>query len=179
MSNEKRPVGSVSDASMSPFESLTTKVLPSRIWTRPLLIVSSSQEPRVGRRLRERGGPGRSRWKSTNSWTSPSTLIAPRSSAASAFVLPLAMPSNSDLSAETTQSARRFWRETARSPLTTVTSQRSVFFPSLRSNRTVPVAFSSSGSCPRSTSASKNSAVASVIIPPPRLSLSASSAFMP
>ena len=33
---------------MSPFESLTTKVLPSRIWTAPLLIVSSSHDPRSG-----------------------------------------------------------------------------------------------------------------------------------
>ena len=42
VSNEKRPVGSVSDASMSPRASLTTNVLPSRILTRPLLIASSS-----------------------------------------------------------------------------------------------------------------------------------------
>ena len=35
VSNEKRPVGSVSDASMSPFSPLTTNVLPSRIFTRP------------------------------------------------------------------------------------------------------------------------------------------------
>jgi hypothetical protein len=41
VSNEKRPVGSVSDASMSPLESLTTKVLPSRIWTLSSLMAAS------------------------------------------------------------------------------------------------------------------------------------------
>jgi hypothetical protein len=38
VSKENSPVGSVSDASMSPRSSLTTNVLPSRIWTRSLLI---------------------------------------------------------------------------------------------------------------------------------------------
>ena len=42
MSNEKRPVGSVGDASMSPRSSHTTNVLPSRIRTIWLAIVSPS-----------------------------------------------------------------------------------------------------------------------------------------
>ena len=41
VSNENRPVGSVSEASMSPCSSLTTKVLPSRILTSSLMTASS------------------------------------------------------------------------------------------------------------------------------------------
>src|SRR5262245_17172018 len=44
VSNEKRPVGSVRDASMSPRASLTTNVLPSRMLTRSA-IVWSREEP--------------------------------------------------------------------------------------------------------------------------------------
>ena len=40
VSNENRPVGSVSDASMSPRGSLTTKVFPSRILTTPSLTIA-------------------------------------------------------------------------------------------------------------------------------------------
>ncbi len=43
MSNENSPVGSVSDASMSPRASLTTKVLPSRILTSSSLMIPSSR----------------------------------------------------------------------------------------------------------------------------------------
>jgi hypothetical protein len=41
VSYEKRPVGSVRDASMSPRASLTTKVLPSKILTLPSLTACS------------------------------------------------------------------------------------------------------------------------------------------
>src|SRR6186713_3197260 len=49
VSKEKRPVGSVDEARMSPLESLTTNVLPSRIWTRPSLIAQPFESERVGR----------------------------------------------------------------------------------------------------------------------------------
>ena len=67
VSNENRPVGSVSDASMSPRASLTTKVFPSRILTSPSLITASSHcwrclAGRVNLAVRERaaGTPGAS-----------------------------------------------------------------------------------------------------------------------
>ena len=55
VSNENSPVGSVSDASMSPRSSLTTNVLPSRILTSPSLIAASSRirpSPRFAARRR-------------------------------------------------------------------------------------------------------------------------------
>src|SRR4029450_1009128 len=49
VSKEERPVGSVDEASMSRRESLTTNVLPSRIWTRPSLIAQSLEFEPVDR----------------------------------------------------------------------------------------------------------------------------------
>ena len=59
------------------------------------------------------------------------------------------------------QSAAAFLRETRMSPLSMVTSQRSVRLPSAMSKRALPLAFSSSGSCPRRPSSAKNSAIES------------------
>ena len=111
------------------------------------------------RRLRARGGAGKSRWNNTSSWTSPSTPIAPRSSAAIAFVLPLATPSKSARSVDTTQSAPTFLRDTVTSPFLTATSQRSTRFPSRRSKRSVPDALFKSGSCPRPPSSPKRKSI--------------------
>ena len=105
----------------------------------------------MGRRFRE--PPAREEpLEGTISRTSPSMLIAPRSSAATPFVLPLAMFSNSDLSAVPRSLPADAGAE-LRGPLTNGDEPAIRLFPSLRSNRSVPVAFSSSGSCPRSTSA--------------------------
>ena len=58
-------------------------------------------------------------------------------------------------------------RETVTSPLSIVTNQVSVFLPFAMSNRMVPLAFPSRGSCPRCARSSKNSAVRSAIYTPP------------
>ena len=73
---------------MSPRASLTTNVLPSRILTRPSLIVPPRPRPRSVAARR----PGKSRWKSTSSLGSPSTPTSPRSTAAIAFTSPVDDP---------------------------------------------------------------------------------------
>src|SRR5689334_21426643 len=118
-------------------------------------------------RLRLGGGPGKSFCSCTNSSISPSIVTAPRNTAAAALTSPSTIRSNNTLSVRRVQSAPAFRRDTARSPLSTTSSQRSVRFPSTSSNRTVPFAFSSIGTCPRWVSEPKNSAVASLIVPRP------------
>ena len=90
MSNEKSPVGSVGDASMSPRSSQTTNVLPSRIRTTWPAIVSPSAcrwfAPTTSSFAAS--GPGKSRWKRTSSAGSPSRRIWPRSVAAMALARP-------------------------------------------------------------------------------------------
>jgi hypothetical protein len=67
------------------------------------------------------------------------------------------------LPARRTQSAAAFFRETRMSPLSTVSSQRSIRLPSTTSKRALPLALPSNGSCPRLASSAKNSAVASEV----------------
>ena len=133
MSNEKRPVGSVSDASMSPRASLTTNVLPSRILTRSSLMpVPPSGRAGRGRRARCR----------------PRRATVPRSIAANGFALPLTTLSSVFRSVFTTASAASFARDTLMSPFLIATRHRVVRPLSFTSKRTVPVTFSSSGFVP-------------------------------
>src|SRR5262245_31906655 len=89
--------------------------------------------------------PGSRRWKRTSSLGSPSIVTAPRSTAANAFTFPFVRPSNSFRSARRTQSAGPLPRETATSPLSTVTRQRSVRLPPTSSRSIVPLACFSTG----------------------------------
>ena len=68
-------------------------------------VVAHAILPRA-RRAAE-GRPGRTRWISTSSSGSPSSVNSPRRKAAMAFTSPLTIPSNSVLSARTMQSAAR------------------------------------------------------------------------
>jgi hypothetical protein len=77
------------------------------------------------------------------------------------FSFPATARSKVDRSIRRMQSAAVFLRETPRSPLSMVTSQRSTRLPSAISKRALPFAFSSSGSCPRRPSSAKNSAIVS------------------
>ena len=146
MSKENRPVGSVAEASMSPAESLTTNVLPSRILISSLIASPSRAEARE-----------RARWNRIKGSSSPSMPILPRSTSAIAFARPVASRSNSGRSTRTVESADAFRRDTVTSPRSMVTSQRALLLPSTMSKRIVPLTFASSGSWPRRSSSAKNS----------------------
>ena len=126
MSNEKRPVGSVGDASMSPRASLTTNVLPSRILTSPSLIERAPAAGAASGAGAGPPGPGKSRWNSMSSRGLPAISTAPRRAAAIAFTSPRTMRSNSAAVVRTEQSAGPRSRETSTFPWSTVTRQRRI-----------------------------------------------------
>ena len=137
VSKENRPVGSVSDASMSPRGSLTTKVFPSRILTMP---VAHDRLPFVvDPRFAGAGGPGRARWNNTSRVGSPSSDTTPRSAPAIAFTLPVTMPSNRSLEVLITASAFALRCETETASFPIVRNQRSVVVPDPRSIRREPL----------------------------------------
>jgi len=70
----------------------------------------------------------------------------PESTAATGFTSPLAMPSKTELSTRTMQSACAFLCDTAISPLSIATCQRFVCLPFVRSKRSEAFTFSSRGS---------------------------------
>ena len=153
VSNENKPVGSVSDASMSPRSSLTTKVLPSRILTCPSLNFMLLASP----------GPGRIRWNSMRSSASPSHTSSPRSIAAIAFTRPEVTPSNNFFELRTRHVGSIASRDTAIFPWSSASTHVSTWSPSDRSKRSVPVALASSTWWPCASRSPKNLAAVLVI----------------
>ena len=168
VSNENKPVGSVSDASMSPRRSQTTNVLPSRIFTR-----SSATATRLsGRCCRARSFRYSFRWRSREYACERHEQIevAFDDQRAAQYRGHRVLPSRRDLSG--TAASVRGGRSRRRPPCArrqcrrgrTSTRQRSTALPSVSSKRREPEDFASNGWCPAFWSSAKNFAVWSAIV---------------
>ena len=145
---------------MSPRWSLTTKVLPLRIFTISSLITRSSC-PAVG--SHPRGGSGKIRWIANKSSRSPWHASAPRSTAAIAFVAAgHDLVEHRTFAADGAVGRARLVRH-GELALVDGHEPRVVCAPSTRSNRTRPETFRNKGRCARRPSSSKNVAAG----PPP------------